>query len=217
MEEKKKNIKNMLYRDFLDNGRIKIFTIEDIEKGLANVRGRNSQEARALIITMYYTGARPNEVLRLKAKDIVKETTYINITLQPSKRGLVRTLPFSLSKPHIKDIWDYAKNYPPEMYIFYHFQSNNKRVKEIQLRNGQRKFIEYTEITNKLRYHFKKWFKEDIIIPYYLRHNRFSQMAQNGADIEDIRQWKGGKTINSVYPYLHMSIKKAKKTERLVR
>ena len=107
----RRKIKNPSYRNFLDHGLINIITAEQFEKALNNAvgsYGAYKAQARALLITLYYTGARPNEVLRIKSKDIDKEDTYVKIFVQGSKRGLPRTLYFPYSINHIKELYKFA-------------------------------------------------------------------------------------------------------------
>lgn len=213
MEEK---IKNVNYKRFLKEGIITLLNQEDIKKALDNINGRYKTEARSLVITMYATGARPNEILKLKSKDVFKSKVGNNtvIKLQSSKNGLPREMIFSNRRiPLIKEVYDYARSIFQEQYLFYNFIDNY--VRYYQKKNGET--VKYKETTNKLRYHFAKWFSNVIdgsISPYYLRHNRFSKMIKSGASLEQIRLVKGAKTINSVYPYVHMSKEIAQKASK---
>jgi site-specific recombinase XerD len=203
-KKKVEKIKNKLYKEFLEHGIIKILTEEHIKQALANVKGKNIREGRSLIIALYYTGARPNEILRMKAGDIEKEDKYIKLRVKASKGGLPRTiyLPFTSELP--KQLLEYASSLPSDMYLFYHYLKKYKR-KHIN-KFGVTK--EYLEISNNLRYYFKKWFDkviEESIPPYYLRHNRFSKLIEAGITLEEARMLKGSKTFNSIVPYIHMS------------
>lgn len=200
-------IKNKRYRDFLDNGLIDFLTKEDIDTALSKVTGRNVVEGRALLIAMYYTGARPIEVLNIRAKDITKENSYVKIRLPASKNGLPRTLFFRYANPHIQELYKFAITIYDDMFIFLNFRSYYKRY----LPNGKVRI----EITDSLRYHFNKWF-DGVINPYFLRHNRFSKLIAAGLRSKDIQFMKGAKTMASVEPYLHMSTLKAKKIAKKI-
>lgn len=200
-------IKNKRYRDFLDNGLIDFLGKEEIDKALAQIKGRNVVEGRALLIMAYYSGARPIEYLSIKAKDVTKENSYVKIRVPASKNGLPRTLFFRYANPHIAELYKYAVTIYDDMYLFLNFRSYYKRI----LPNGK----ERIEITDSLRYHFNKWF-DGVINPYFLRHNRFSKLIAAGLRSKDIQFMKGAKTMASVEPYLHMSTQKAKKIAKKI-
>lgn len=218
MLDKKDKIKNKNYKRFLEEGIIELLDQEDIKKALENVKGKYKIEGRSLIIAFYCTGARPNEILRLRSKDIfrAKVGNKIIIKLQSSKNGLPREMIFSIRKlPLIKELYNYSMSIFQEQFLFYHFSDHYVRTKT--LKSGEVR--QYIEISNKLRYHFNKWFEnviDDSIPPYYLRHNRFSKMIKEGATLEQIRLIKGAKTVNSVYPYVHMSKEIASKASKYI-
>jgi site-specific recombinase XerD len=211
--EKKGRIKNKWYRQFLDEGIIRTLSEDDIIKALDNVKGNYSAEGKALLTTLYYTGARPIEVLDLKAKDIIKKNSYVLIKLRGAKKGKPRTIYLRYSLPLAKELYKYATTVYNEMFLFFHYRSSYKR--EVTSNKGETKVV--YETTAKLRYWFKKWFSnvlDDGISPYFLRHNRFSKMMEAGLSIEEIKQMKGSRTTSSVEPYLHLSSRTAKKIAR---
>lgn len=145
-------------------------------------------------------------------EDCDKDKSYLTIKVPGAKRGLPRTIYLPIRLPLIKELYKYIMSCPPHMFLFYHFRSHYKRY-----RKTPKGLKEYTEITDGLRYHIQKWFSgviEDSITPYYLRHNRFSKLAEKGIDLQDIRMLKGSRTYSSVTPYLHMSSKSAKKISK---
>jgi len=208
-------IKNKYYREFLDSGLITELNEEIIQEALKNVqgfRGKFKDEGRALLILLYYTGCRPIEALRVKAKDIERDGHYVKVRLKGAKGGLPRTLYLKRSKPMVKELLDFAERNYDEMVIFWHYIGTYKR--KVKTKKGDIK--ERIDKTDKLRYHFRVWFKDvlekdDAIPPYFLRHNRFSKLAEKGVRMEDIRLVKGSKTFDSVTPYLHMSKERARK------
>lgn len=207
-------IKNKLYTRFLKEGIIETIGEEDIIKALDKIQGRHKIEARALLICLYYTGARPNEVLRLVGRDLIKKGSYLLVKIKGSKGGLPRTLHLPLRLPLIKELYKYALSMHEDAYIFFNYKGAVKKV--IMTRNGPK---EYQEISGRLRYHFSKWFDgvtEEPIPPYYLRHNRLSKLSEAGLTMQDLQMFKGSKSINSVMPYLHMSRATAKKIARRI-
>lgn len=215
MQPKKERITNHHYKKFLQEGLINTINEEELAQALKNITGRYGKhitEARALLITLYYTGARPNEILRLKGKDFKKTGRYISVIVPASKNGLPRTLMLPHKHELVKELYDYTSTMFPEVYLFYNFHSTAKH--EVKNPDGTIKKV-YPQLSAKLYYHFLKWFdgvlEFESISPYYLRHNRFSKLAIAGVDLNDLRMWKGAKTLDSVMPYLHMSTASSKK------
>lgn len=204
-------VKNKHYRAFLDHGVIETLSENQLTRALENVKGiygKHIKEARALVILLYYSGARPNEILNLKGKAITREGAYIKVMVPGSKRGLPRPLYFRYKKPLVKEMYEYARSIMPEMYLFYHYRSSY--VRERMTKKG---VVQTIEITNRLRYWFGLWFEgvlRDGVNPYYLRHNRMSKLAEAGATMQELRMLKGSKTYDSVLCYLHMSTKTGK-------
>lgn len=209
-------IKNENYRQFLDEGIIDLVTESQIMQALKNITGRYTREGRALLIALYYTGARPNEILRLKGKDFGRDKSYMTVKVKGSKKGLARTLYFPYKLPLIKELYHYARSLFEEQFIFYHYKSSY--IRTVKHKDGTTSQREDT--TDKLRYHLQKWFKgviEGSITPYFLRHNRFSQLSQAGADREEIRMLKGSRSTESVSYYIHMSSKSAKDVAKRIK
>lgn len=213
--KKKSRIKNKHYREFLDSGIIQILKEEHIQKAMKNATdfkyrsNKSAIEARALILMLYFTGARPNEVLRLKGKNCGTNGTYMTVLLPASKGGLPRTMYLNMKKPMVKELHEYCSRIYDEMFLFYNFMS--KYIRRRVTKRGKEKV--FVEIADSLRYWFKKWFDgvlEEAIPPYYLRHNRFSKLIEAGVSLEDARMLKGSKTFQSITPYIHMSGKAAR-------
>lgn len=212
-------IKNKHYREFLDNGVMTFLTEEHIEKALNNVTEKYKSEGRALIIALYLTGARPNEVLRLFAKDISKEGSYIKVQIKGSKGGLPRPIHLRYSNKLAKELYAYSRGLFPDMYLFYNYRSSYTRTYILKGKDTRGQVKQIVDISDKLRYYFKKWFKgvlEEAIPPYYLRHNRFSRIAEKGATDDFIMFLKGSKSVESIRPYKHMSTHAAKKVAKLI-
>ena len=214
----KKKISNKHYREFLDNGIIQTINVEHLDKAMLNikgVRGYYIEEGKALLSLLYYTGARPNELLRMVVPCIEHSHRRVIIRVPQSKGGLARKIYLDDKKKYVNTILKYHDSLPDGMHMFYHYANCYKR--KIITKKGISK--ERKEISNKLRYYIKKWFDdvfEESITTYYLRHNRFSKMAESGADLSDIRLVKGSKTENSIFPYLHMSAKKANQIAKII-
>lgn len=206
-------IKNPLYASFRTTGIIQLINEEQITQACDRIKGRKAPEARALLATLYYTGARPNEILRLKGQDFRRDKGLLSITIPGSKLGTGRIIHLSLHRPLVKMILAFILTRPPELEVFWNFKGHS--FTKIINKKGEEK--RYYRIADKLKYHFRHWMQGIVDIPpYYLRHNRFSQLAERGVSLTDIRLLKGSKTESSVMPYLHMSAEKSKKLAKKI-
>lgn len=209
-------IKNINYRKFIDKGLIDIITQDELKQALANIKGRYRKEGRALLICLYFTGGRPVEVLSLKAEQVQRKDSYVTVEMQAAKRGLNRTIFLPYRYALVKELYFYAASCFNKMFLFYHYRGNYKRT--VTYKSG--KVVERIDITDKLRYHVKRWFRgvvDGSIPPYFLRHNRFSQLSEAGLTSEELRQLKGSKTTGSVEAYLHLSSRTAKKIAKKIK
>ena len=206
----------MRYRQFLDDGIIKPITREELTKALNNVKGENRRQGRALLICLYYTGARPNEVLQLHAKDIKKDGGNVKISLRGSKRGLPRELTFTYARDElIKELWHYSSAIFGEILLFHYFR--NKYTRHVTYKSGKQ--IVRHEISGKLRYYIRRWFKgvvEGNVTPYFFRHSIISQLALAGHSDTDLRLFKGSKTSESISHYVHLTSDRSKKLGKTV-
>lgn len=206
-------INNPNYKRFMEVNEIKFIEKEHMARALDNVKGRHRLMGRCLLIMAYYTGARPSEYLRLQAKDINRESNYIAVKMPASKGGRRRIIRIPLKRAFVKEMWDYIVSQFPETYIFYKY--TNKYIVKYVNRKGEIK--ENVSISDKLRYHFNKWFDgviEGSIPPYYLRHNRISKFAEKGFSLMDLMLLKGSQNTESIKPYIHMSKHKSIKLAR---
>lgn len=207
---KSKRIKNPHYVKFLEEGVMDFIEPEHIDAALKNIKGKNQVQGKTLLILLYYTGARPSEVLKLRAKDFQRENGRLRINITPSKNSLPRPIYLLRKYANVKYVEDYVFNLFPEMLLFPNFIS--KYTREYDKKNGET--VEYLETTRKVRYLVYKAFAgifPESLTPYVFRHNRFSKLSNEGLSMEDIRQIKGAKSMDSITPYLHMSTEKAKR------
>jgi integrase len=212
-------IKNKEYKEFLETSLIRTLNTNHLDQALKNVKGIHGKyiaEGRSLLIILYFTGARPAEVLRMIAKDIQKDGHYITAFVPPVKNGRPRRLYFAIKNKYMKEVLKFANNIYPDQILFWHYKGNHTR--KYTTKKGIKK--EYREDTNKIRYHVSKWFtgvlSTGTIPPYFLRHNRFSSLAENNATDNEIMIYKGAKDKRSINYYIHMSKFNAKKVARKV-
>lgn len=206
-------IKNKNYREFLDKGTITPVTENHIKLAFENIKGKHRLSNRAYLITQYYTGARPGELLVMKAKSMSIAGSYLVVFVPGSKGGLPREIRLRLKLELVKELADYVKHCHPEQLLFGHLVGEYKTIK--LNKKGNEKV--YFDRSAKLRYFFKKWFKgvfDEGLSPYFLRHSRMSNLSFAGISAEGLRQFKGSRTYGSVLPYLHMSKEKSEQIAR---
>lgn len=202
-------IKNKNYRAFLDTGQIKPIEAGHIDLALRNIKGREVKQKRILLLLLYLTGGRPSEVLNITAKDITKDNRYIKIFVKGTKKAFSRFIYVPSTNKHAVEILEYAMSLFPDLYLLHALRDAYTRKCYSEKKGSYTRI----EISNRIRYYFKSWFKGVIdggISPYYLRHNFFSKLAMKDVSLEDLRNLKGGKSMTSVVAYVHMSSKKAK-------
>jgi len=189
-------------------------------------KGCSIEQAQGLLTMIYYSGARPSEIVEVCAKDINKkkyERQWVyEIRLITLKNGNTRTIPIPINK-QTTQLYKYAKKYPDEHYIFYSFRKNIKikakwdlqkdiLIKENGVITNDKHIVhkekEYFRRGHMLNYYTKIWTGK---LAYFFRHHRFSFMADKGASDTDIQFFKGAKSPSSVEPYKHMSLKRKEK------
>lgn len=207
-----KRLKNELYLKLLNGDFVPLVYKDELRHVIDNIirTERHKREAATLLLFLYYTGARPAEILDLKRENLYREGQFIYIRLRTKKRGKSRTLSISMRQQWMKEVYDYLQRIYFTEYLFPHFRCSYVREKK----NKDGTVRKIPEVSATLRYHFKKWFTNRPIIPYFLRHNRFSIMLERGASYEEVKEAKGARSLSSVDPYTHFSKKSAKKFSR---
>jgi len=213
--EPKKKIKNVNYRRFLDTGIIDLIGRDRLIQILDNVQHRSQLQARALVICMYITGARPIEIMNIKSNDFYQQGQDLFINMPASKRGKPRILIYPMMDELVKELWDYVARFPPEAYPFFMFKSQN-----IALNKTKRGFNRIVRRSTRLLYWVKKWSANlDIgsITPYYFRHNNFTILANEGANEKTLMYCKGARDSASISYYIHGTIEEARKAGQMLR
>lgn len=200
---------------------------------MENIKGENASQGRALLALLYLTGCRPVEALSLRNVDFQKDelANFLIINFKGGfKRSVARTLRLPMGNfPMVKLIWDYvvktSADRQDSALTFYNWR--NKYIRNVVKvrKNEQGELIPVKayvreEVSNKLRYHVVKWFTGVIpgsLTPYFLRHNRFSDLAQKGATDRQLKQWKGSRTDDSLQYYIHQSKQESMKVGAMLR
>lgn len=227
-------IQNEYYKTFKDNWTefIPLDVQTFLEKvNLINYKSQQkTTQARVLLSLAFWTGLRPAELIELKPNNIDREKGGIIIKATAKKGGVSGKI-FLPINSNTQYIFDYCKSIHPEMFLFPYFYkskpAHNQVCWNIKQRwlekqpDGSTKQIErlikkkkiYLRYTNNLDKLALKWFGFPF---YYFRHNRFSEMSLLGGTLEDIRQAKLAKTINSAFPYVKFGTVQAKKRSKFL-
>lgn len=214
-------ISNIEYKKFRETGLIEIIQptqlqewIDSIEPGMYT-----KEQARALLIILYYSGRRPSEIILLKRQDITREPgeKVFWVTFPTKKKGISSTLAFRSSNKHLKEFYDFAVKAFPFMPIFNSFQSKSTVTTKWKTKNKEGGFDfkekSHAYTSHKVGYWVKKWTGKP---PYYFRHSRMSQLAKKGATAFELMHFKGAKDLKSVNAYVHMSQPEAKKLSKMI-
>ena len=206
-------VSNIKYREFLDNGNISLLTTEDYLKALEKAGScRHPLQTKAFITVLYYTACRPCEALQLKGSSGRKAQGYLNIQIPGAKKGLPRNLPLKTTLPGIPELHAYMSSVFPDMLLFPDLRSNY--IRTFTRKDGTP--YQLTITSAKVYYLLKKCFGE-MITPYFMRHSRLSQLSSDGAQMEQLMMWKGGKSVQCVRPYLHLSSDVSKQLARKIK
>lgn len=234
-------VTNEVYKRVLQTQEIELIKPKALNKWFDKIpstkRPKKATEThcRILLTLLYYTGARPSELIDLTPKDIIKielpktedspKVRAYQITLKTLKKGKpLRNLLIPINKYTSFCYKNIKKQHPLQQY-FYAFVSRkggtknkvtwtNKRKIYVR-QNGQLIQEELKETKEKT--YFKKGNKINKYItnltglpPYWFRHHRFSFMFDKGAPIKNIADFKGGKIENTT-PYIGVTSGQKKK------
>lgn len=207
-------IKHPRYKEFYDTGIIQLFSHEHFKQVYNNI---NDPFGREMFTLLYYTGARPVQLLKdFTTSNISKDGNSLKINMPSAKGGKPFTFYFSMQKFGLTELWRTCQKLPPNTPLFKFYSQNYVRTKT----NKKGVVKEYIERSDKFRYYFRKWLsilEENPVPPYFLRHSRFSSMSMEGATSDDIMLVKGATSFESVRPYQHMSKERSKKIQRFIK
>jgi len=210
-------IVNKNYKKFMTTGLMDIITIPAFNTMINTINLKKSHfkdlsEARAFLILLYYSGARPVELMDLTSDSMEKSTQgHLKIVLPTAKRGktrliMVRNDSKSLTMvKHAEELTKYWEKHKPipEKLLFHNLRYLSKNP--VKWKENKNSIIikkrTYFRTTKRAYYYVQKWMG---IPPYYFRHNRASYMADKGASISEISQWRGTKN-NSTERYIQFT------------
>jgi hypothetical protein len=157
------------------------------------------ENERVLLSLIWHTGARPAELLEIKAKDIEWGLDKVGLPyfairvitkkLGASEEFMIRDRVLKSSRPmgknaniFIETVIRWAKHLLPEEYVLFDWRTTrsiNRIMHRIAERIG------------------KQW------SPYHWRHSTMTHLAASGLGLTELQYWKGSKSVHSVAIYLH--------------
>jgi integrase len=146
-------------------------------------RAKNPRD-RAIIATLYLTGCRPIELVRLKRDDFQEIFEGgLKVVLFTAKLGQRkgfyidhRALLLGKNSAFLDHIKNYVLSFPPGQIVF--------PISEVRVRQ-----IVYELSLNEF-------------CPYHFRHSRMTKLARAGWTIDQLMYWKGGSSSRSVDAYI---------------
>ena len=170
-----------------------LITEKDMEKMLRFAQGYKD---KAYLLLGFWSGARPQEILNLKWKDIKFDNETADITLYSNKTERSRTFP--VVKETMKALWEWKQHYSfpdvsPNDYVFVS-RWKNKAMTTAGLNKMLRKMAKASGI-------------EKDVWSYLLRHSRATRLYEELPQ-QIVEKLMGHKNMASVYA--HISSRKAK-------
>jgi integrase/recombinase XerC len=158
------------------------------KKALRDIAGVRD---KAIIETIYSTGLRMQELTQLKVQDINFDDQLIRVTGKGNKERIVPINPRSLND--IRNYWQKSGRTPgPSEFVF-------------TGRDGRQPLT-----TKQFDLNFKKYLREvgmsQTFTPHDMRHAYATHMLNNGANIRDIQELLGHKSIKTTQIYTHVSL-----------
>lgn len=147
-----------------------------------------------LVALLYHTGARIEEVLKLKVQDINFEASNIKVL---GKRNKERYIPFGEELKFI--LQDFIQEQDQQCYLFEY------KGKPIVQRKA------YT-LVNSFLSNIPQLSKKS---PHILRHSFATHLLENGTELNTIKELLGHSDLSATQIYTHTSIEKLKKIHNL--
>jgi len=189
----------------------------------------STDQARSLLILIYYSGCRESEAVELmsggitKVKEIVKGKPiyFYKVNIPALKGGLNEPLYLAINE-HTTELYKYTKSLHPMERAFYSFYSPQKNTVRSQKVNQllvktpnpdgtftlskerylESKTKEYTRKGGKVYKYVTLWTGRN---PHFFRHHRYSLAKSNGWSNEEIMRFKRATSLKSIQPYIHIN------------
>lgn len=141
---------------------------------------------KAILMTIYSSGIRLNELLSLKVKDIDFDRNLIIVKMGKGKKDRQSVLSQSIKRILMK----YFENYKPSNYLFEGQKGGKYSASSVQ--SIMKRAVKKAEIKKHATVHT-------------LRHSFATHLLENGTDIRFIQELLGHKRLETTQIYTHMS------------
>lgn len=165
----------------------KFIELPDIERMVLKCK---DNDEKCYLLLLYYTGARPSELLMMGKKDVIEDEEFVKLQIPTLKGGIGRTIHLEKSDPNVSFILEHSKTVEERLISKWKYYWETKN------------FI-YRISNNQLT-------------QYFFRHNRFSKLSQRGATRNDLKYLKGAKDVRSVEAYIHVGGQETKKLAKII-
>jgi len=155
------------------------------------IDGASNLQSRAILMTLYSTGVRRSELVRLRVQDIDSERMILHI--RKGKGGKDRDLP--LSAKLLETLREYWRWKRPRVYLFP--SSAGHRGVEQPISDHS---VWYACAEAARHAGLKKR-----VAPHMLRHSFATHLLENGADLPTIQVLLGHADLEATSIYLHLS------------
>ena len=169
-----------------------VLSREEINRMFESV---NNLKHRLIIMFLYYTGIRLNELINLKWQDIDFEREIIHLKVTKGSRDRVLFL-----HSRLKDFINILKPKKQGLIFVSNFSKKyNKRTIQSIVKNTA-----------------KKAGIEKKVTPHTLRHSFATHLLEAGADIRHIQKLLGHKNLRTTQIYTHVANKDIKNLSKLI-
>jgi len=162
-----------------------ILTPDEIQEIL---KSASSFKYKTIFMTLYSSGLRISEVLRLRISDIDSKKMQLRIQQGKGRKDRYTIL----SKENLKCLREYYRIYQPEDLLFFGYSYKDKPLSINTVEKEFRIAVRATKIKKKAT-------------PHSLRHAFASHLLENGADIYAIKALLGHSTLRSTEIYLQLA------------
>lgn len=174
---------------------------EELDKLFAAIEKKNISGLRdfAILRTLYSTGLRISELVRLDREDISLENKEFRVIGKGGKYRIV-----FLSGEAVQAIDEYWKMRKDTLKAAFISHGRGKAVeKDLNLNEDKR--ITATMIQFLVRNYAKKAGLLKIVTPHKLRHSFATELLKNGADIRAVQDLLGHSSITTTQIYTHVT------------
>lgn len=168
-----------------------LFELVEGQKQLRRLPDQDDQEY-LLILLLYSTGIRRNELIELKWKDVDLGSCSLKVLGKRNKERLIPIIP-----PLVKALKTYRSNNNQEGLSNKHVFLNNKG-------NKLNPRLVYSIVNNYLA----TVSNTSKASPHVLRHTFATHLLNNGADLASIKDLLGHSSLSSTQVYTHNSVEK---------